>query len=82
MRTLSGDDALLVHQHLPEGADLLANLLLRVPERGHKDTVVSRETQQSASSNGTTVVMGIFDIIPVLSVFFFLLKQMFSSPSD
>lgn len=41
MRTLSGDDALLVHQHLSEGADLLANLLLRVPERGHKDTVFS-----------------------------------------
>lgn len=44
MRALSGDDALLVHQHLSEGADLLANLLLRVPERGHKDTVVSEGT--------------------------------------
>lgn len=35
MRTLSGDDPLLVHQHLPERADFLANLLLRVPECGH-----------------------------------------------
>lgn len=61
MRTLSGDDALLVHQHLSERADFLANLLLRVPERGHKDTAVSGGTHLSASSNTST-----FYFIPAL----------------
>lgn len=67
MRSLSGDDAFLVHQHLSERADFLANLLLRVPERGSKDTVVRGGTQQSVSSNSQTVLRGTFYRTPALS---------------
>lgn len=80
MRTLSGDDALLVHQHLPERADFLPNLLLRVPDHGHKDTVVSEghapvcQLQQDNSGDSHLL----YNSGPY---FFFLLKQMFSSSS-
>lgn len=67
MRSLSSDDALLVHQHLSKRADFLANLFLRIPERGSKDTVVRGGTQQSVSSNSQMVLTGIFCRTPALS---------------